>query len=166
MHRVTRLLLFVLLACPCIASAQQSPELKRLEAMVGRWRVDVDLKATPLTQATTATGTETCEWFAGRHVVCRSEAKGAAGSYTQMRTISYVPARKAYQVYTVDGLGTALVATGQVNGDTWTFTTDQPAFIIRLTLKMAPGAYTAVAEFSGLDGKYLPLSEVKATRTK
>jgi hypothetical protein len=154
------------LLLPCTASAQASPDQKRLDVMAGRWRIDVDLKATPLTQAAKASGTEECEWFANRHVVCRSEAKGAAGSYSQMRTFSYIPARKEYAVYAVDGLGTALLAHGQVSGETWTFTTSQPAFNIRLTLKMAPDAYTAVAEYAGLDGKYLPLSEVRGTRTK
>jgi hypothetical protein len=83
-----------------------------------------------------------------------------------MRTLSYVPARKQYAVYTVDSLGSAVVAYGQVAGDTWTFTTDQPSFNIRLTLKIAGGGYTALAELAGVDGKYLPLSEVKATRAK
>lgn len=167
MHRrALRLLFLVLLAGPGVASAQQPPELKRLDAMVGRWRVEVELKATPLTQAAAATGTEQCEWFAGRHVVCRSEAKGGQLTYNQMRTISYVPARREYAAYTVDGLGTALLASGQVDGNTWTFTTNQPAFNIRLTLKMSDGAYTAVAEYSGLDGKYLPLSEIRGTRIK
>ena len=165
-ERITHLVMAAMLLIPCTAAAQASPDLKRLDAMVGRWRVDVDLKATPLTQAAKASGTEECEWFADRHVVCRSDAKGSAGSYSQMRTFSYTPARKDYAVYAVDSLGTALLANGQVSGDTWTFTTSQPAFNIRFTLKMAPGAYTAVAEYSGLDGKYLPLSEVRATRTK
>ena len=165
-ERVTRLLIAAILLLPCPAAAQGSPDLKKLDAMVGRWRVDVDLKATPLTPAAKASGTESCEWFADRHVVCRSDAKGSAGSYSQMRTFSYTPARKDFAVYAVDSLGTALLANGQVSGDTWTFTTSQPAFNIRLTLKIAPGAYTAVAEYAGLDGKYLPLSEVRATRTK
>ena len=160
------MILAALLLLPCTTAAQGTPELKRLDAMVGRWRVDVDLKATPLSQAARATGTEECEWFAGRHVVCRSEAKGPAGSYSQMRTFSYVAARKEYALYAVDSLGSALLAHGQVSGDTWTFTTSQPAFNIRLTLKTAAGAYSAVAEFTGLDGKYLPLSEVRGTRTK
>jgi hypothetical protein len=164
-NRVAPLVIAAVLVLSATAVAQ-SPDQKRLDPMVGRWQVEVDLKATPLTQATRATGTEECEWFAGRHVVCRSEAKGAAGSYSQMRTFSYVPARKDYAVYAVDNLGTALLANGQLSGDTWTFTTNQPAFNIRLTLKIAPGSYTAVAEYSGLDGTYLPLSEVRGTRTK
>jgi hypothetical protein len=58
------------------------------------------------------------------------------------------------------------VAYGQVSGDTWTFTTDQPSFNVRLTLKIAAGGYTALAEFAGPDGKFIPLSEVAATRVK
>src|SRR5687767_7588629 len=103
---VTSLVFAAVLAFPCAAVAQGSPELKRLDAMVGQWRVEVDLKATPLTQAAKASGTEECEWFAGRHVVCSSNAKGPAGSYSQMRTFSYIPARKEYAVYAVDSLGT------------------------------------------------------------
>ena len=153
-------------AVASVAGAQATPDQKKLDVMVGQWRIDVELKATPLSPATKATGTEECQWFASRHVVCRSEAKGPAGSYSMMRTLSYVPARKQYAVYTVDSLGSALVGYGQVTGDTWTFTTDQPSFNVRLTLKIAAGGYTALAELAGADGKFLPLSEVKATRAK
>jgi Protein of unknown function (DUF1579) len=163
---ITFLLIAGLIAIPSIAGAQTSPDQKRLEALVGQWRIDVDQKATPLAPATKASGTQDCEWFANRHVVCRSEAKGPAGTYSQMQTLSYVPARKQYVAYTVDSLGSALVAYGQISGDIWTFTTDQPAFNIRLTLKLAAGSFTALAEFAGADGKYLPLSEVKGTRVK
>jgi Protein of unknown function (DUF1579) len=164
---VAGLLIAGLLGIPSAAAAQQpSAAQKMLDVMVGKWSIEVDTKATPLSPASKASGAEECEWFANRHVVCRSEAKGSAGTYSQMRTLSYVPARKQYVAYTVDSLGSALVAYGQVTGDTWTFTTDQPAFNIRLTLKIAAGGYTALAEFAGADGKYVPLSEVKATRAK
>jgi hypothetical protein len=163
---ITVLFIAGLLGLPSIAAAQTSPDQKKLDVMVGKWSIEVDTKATPLSPASKASGTEECQWFANRHVVCRSEAKSSAGTYNQMRTLSYVPARKQYVAYTIDSLGSALVAYGQVTGDTWTFTTDQPAFNIRLTLKIAATGYTALAEFAGADGKYLPLSEVKATRAK
>jgi hypothetical protein len=168
----TALLMAGLLAIPSIAvgqtaaAGQPSPDQKKLDVMVGKWSIEVDTKATPLSPASKASGTEECQWFANRHVVCRSEAKGSAGTYSQMRTLSYLPARKQYVAYTIDSLGSALVAYGQVSGDTWTFATEQPAFNIRLTLKIAAGAYTALAEFAGTDGKYVPLSEVKGTRAK
>jgi hypothetical protein len=157
------LLVFAILV-PVAALAQTTPEQKRLDVLAGAWRIDVDLKATPLTAATKASGTEMCEWFANRHLVCRGEAKGPAGTYSQMRTISYVPARKQYAMYTIDSQGTALVAYGQVDGDTWTFATAPPGLSIRLTLKVAAGAYTALAEYAGLDGKYLPLTEITGRR--
>ena len=163
---ITVLLIAGLLGVPSISAAQTSPDQKRLDVMAGKWSIEVDTKATPLSPANKASGTEECQWFANRHVVCRSDAKGSAGAYSQMRTLSYVPARKQYAVYTVDSLGSAVVAYGQVSGETWTFTTDQPSFNIRLTLKIAAGEYTALAELAGADGKYLPLSEVKATRAK
>ena len=80
-----------------------------------------------------------------------------------MRTLSYIPAQKQYAAYTIDSLGTALIAYGQVSGDTWTFTT-QSGLTIRLTLKIAARTYTALVEFAGADGKYAPLSEIRATR--
>ena len=163
---ITVLLIAGLFGIPSITAAQTSPDQKKLDVMAGKWSIEVDTKATPLSPANKASGTEECQWFANRHVVCRSDAKGSAGAYSQMRTLSYVPARKQYAVYTVDSLGSAVVAYGQVSGDTWTFTTDQPSFNIRLTLKIAAGGYTALAELAGVDGKYLPLSEVKATRAK
>jgi aconitase B len=163
---ITVLLIAGLLGMSSIAAAQTTPDQKKLDVMVGKWSIEVDTKATPLSPASKASGTEECQWFANRHVMCRSEAKGSAGTYSQMRTLSYLPARKQYVAYTVDSLGSAVVAYGQVNGDVWTFTTDQPAFNIRLTLTSTAGGYTALAEFAGADGKYLPLSEVKATRAK
>ena len=164
---ITALVIAGSLTMASVAAAQQpSADQKKLDVMVGKWAIDVDTKATPLAPPSKATGTEECSWFANRHVVCRSEAKSSTGTYSQMRTLSYLPARKQYVAYTVDSLGTALVAYGQVAGDTWTFTTEQPAFNIRLTLKIAGGAYTALAEFAGADGKFIPLSEVKGSRAK
>ena len=163
---VILLLIAGVLGIPSLTAAQTTPDQKKLDVMAGKWSIEVDTKATPLSPANKASGSEECQWFANRHLVCRSDAKGSAGTYSQMRTLSYIPARKQYAVYTVDSLGSAVVAYGQVSGDTWTFSTEQPAFNIRLTLKVAAGGYTALAEFAGADGKYLPLSEVKATRAK
>ena len=162
---ITALLVAGLFGLPSVAAAQTADQ-KKLDVMVGKWNIELDTKATPLSPANKSSGTEECQWFANRHVVCRSEAKGSAGAYSQMRTLSYVPARKQYAVYTVDSLGSAVVAYGQVSGDTWTFTTDQPSFNVRLTLKVAPDGYTALAELAGADGKFVPLSEVKSTRSK
>src|SRR3954471_13093563 len=163
--RIASVIFAALLALPGLSAAQSATDYKRLEPMVGQWRIEVDLKATPISQATKASGTEECEWFASRYVVCRSEAKGTTGTYSQMRTLSYIPAQPQFAAYTIDSLGTSLIAYGQVTGDTWTFSSQAP-LNIRLTMKIAPASYTALVEFAGADGKYLPLSEVRGTRIK
>jgi hypothetical protein len=164
--RTAAVIVAALLALPGTSAAQPATDARRLEPMVGRWRIEVDLKATPISQATKASGTEDCEWFANRHVVCRSEAKSTTGTYAQMRTLSYIPAQRQYAAYTIDSLGTALIAYGQVAGDTWTFSTGQSPLNIRVTLKLAAASYTALVEFAGPDGKFLPLSEIRGTRIK
>ena len=164
--RMASIFVAALFALPCTSAAQSATDYKRLEPMVGRWRIEVELKATPISQATKASGTEECEWFANRHVVCRSDARGTTGTYAQMRTLSYIPAQRQFAAYTIDSLGTSVIAYGQVSGDAWTFTTSQSALNIRLTLKMAPASYTALVELAGPDGKYLALSEVRGTRVK
>ena len=143
--RTMWLLLLSVLVAPQIAVAQPAAEQKRLDALLGKWRIEIDLKATPLSPATKASGTEECQRFANLHVVCRAEATGPAGTYSLMRTLSYVPAQKQFAAYTVDSLGSALLATGQFKGETWTFTTNQPAFNIRLTVRTETNGYVATA---------------------
>ena len=98
---------------PLAANAQPGPEHKKLDYLVGKWKVELEIKATGTTPASKASGTEECEWFANLHIVCRGEATGAAGLYKEMRTISYVPALKQYASYSVDSLGYARADDGR-----------------------------------------------------
>jgi hypothetical protein len=151
---------------PSVAAAQPGPEHKKLDALVGRWRVDVDVKATATTPAAKASGTEDCEWFANLHVVCKSEATGAAGLYRSMRTLSYVPAAKQYASYSIDSLGYAVLTLGQVAGTTWTFTSEVGGYKLRSVIKTTKDGYTATADYAGPDGKWTTTSVVTATRAK
>ena len=155
---------FVIAAAP--ATAQPGPEHKKMDPLVGRWQVEVDVKAAGTMPASKASGSETCEWFANLHVVCRSEATGAAGLYKAMRTISYVPALKQYASYTVDSLGYASLALGQVTGSTWAFTSENGAYKFRTTVKTTAGGYTSTTEYAGGDGKWITSSVVTGTRAK
>jgi Protein of unknown function (DUF1579) len=151
---------------PLAAGAQPGPEQKKLDALVGRWRVDVETKAVGTTPASSASGTEDCEWFANLHVVCRSEATGAAGLYKAMRTISYIATLKQFASYSVDSLGYAMLSLGQVSGNTWTFSSEAGGYKTRSVVKTSKDAYTATVEYSGPDGKWIPTSTIKATRAK
>ena len=89
-----------------------------------------------------------------------------AGAYRAMRTISYVPAVKQYAMYTVDSFGYAAFSMGQVQGTTWTFATEAGGVKYRTVIKTSAGAYTSTAEYAGADGKWVVMSETKATRPK
>ena len=83
-------LLLTLVIGPAGAQAQAGPEVRRFDSLVGKWRLDIDIKATATTQAIKASGVEDCELFANMHIVCKSDA----GAYRLMRTISYLAALK------------------------------------------------------------------------
>jgi hypothetical protein len=141
-------------------------EHKKLDYFVGKWRSDVDIKASAGSPASMASGTDDCEWFANMHVVCRSETTGPAGLYKSMRVVSYVPAMKQYVSYFVDSIGYAVFSVGQVQGNTWTFTNEYGGVKTRYTMKTAKDGYTAVSEYASADGKWITTSTGNSTRAK
>lgn len=152
--------------CAESAHAQPGPEQKKLEYFVGKWKTDVDIKASAASPGGKAAGTEDCEWFANLHIVCRGESTSAAGLYRTMRVISYVPALKGYSQYAVDSLGYAVLSVGQLQGSTWTFTTELPGMKLRTMMKTTGDSYGTTSEYAGADGKFAPTGSGKATRTK
>jgi hypothetical protein len=148
------------------AGAQPGPDHKKLDALVGRWTVDIDVKATASTPASKASGSETCEWFASLHVVCRSEATGAAGLYKSMRIISWVAALKQYASYNVDSLGYASLTGGTVAGSTWTFAAELAGIKLRTIVKTSANGYTSTSEYAGADGKWVTSAVITGTRAK
>jgi hypothetical protein len=148
------------------ALAQPGPEHKKMEPLVGRFQVALDVKAAGSVPASKASGTETCEWFANLHVTCRIEATGAAGLYAAQHTISYLPALKQYALYTVDSLGYASLSLGQVSGSTWTFSSDVGGYKFRTTVKPAGTGFTVTSEYAGADGKWTTSAVTTTTRAK
>ena len=119
------------------------PEYKKLDYFIGKWRSEVEIKASAGSPASKGSGSEDCEWFANTHVVCRSEITGPAGLYKSMRIISYIPTLKQYASYTVDSIGYAVLSLGQLQGSTWTFTTEFTGGKTRYIMKTAKDSYTA-----------------------
>jgi hypothetical protein len=154
--------LMALVANVQIGSAQAGPEQKRLDPFVGQWRMDVEVKASAAAPASKASGTDQCDWFANMHVVCTADA----GVYRSMRVISYIAAMKQYAMYTVDSYGFATFAMGQLQGSTWTFTTDVAGVKYRTVMQPGRDSYTSRAEYAAADGNWVVMSETKATRMK
>ena len=74
-------------------------------------------------------------------------------------------------VVTIERNGTAatttallsLLASGEVSGDRWTFTTEGQGVKSRLVLTLGPKSYSGITEVSR-DGSWTPFSTIKATR--
>lgn len=160
--RFVAVLVIAVAAGGSLLFAQAGAEQKRLDPLAGKWRVDVEVKASSAGPGAKATGTDDCVWFANAHLVCTSDA----GAYRAMRTISYIPAAKQYSMYSVDSYGYAVFSMGNVSGSTWTFSTDVGGVKYRTVIKMGSGSYTSVSDYAGADGKWTTMSETKATKLK
>jgi hypothetical protein len=55
---ITVLLIAGLLGLPSLTAAQTTADQKKLDVMAGKWTIEVDTKATPLSPANKASGTE------------------------------------------------------------------------------------------------------------
>jgi hypothetical protein len=155
--------LLILLFLATALAAQPGPEHKKLDALAGKWRTEIEFKgATP----SKASGTEDCEWFANLHLVCRSELTGAAGLYRSMRTLSWVPAMKQYANYTIDSFGYAVLTMGTNSGNTWTFTASGQGWKTRVVMKASGNTITSVADYAGADGKWVTTATSTSTRMK
>lgn len=163
-----------------VASAQEpaaprpGPEHQRLGYFVGNWSTEGEMKPSEMGPGGKMTSTETCEWFEGKFsVVCHGQGQSPWGPGKSIGIMSYSPEAKAYTYYGVDntGMTMASVPRGTVKGDTWTY--DDESMMggkkvkTRVTIKeLSPTAYTFKMETQGADGKWAPLMESKATKTK
>ena len=124
----TLLCVVSLLACVLLASAQApssspkpGPEIKKLEAFIGRWNSDGDAKESPYGPAAKFSGTDTFEWVPGGFFV-NHHWKGMQGSvaYDGFEIISYDSTKKMYMTRFFDNFGNSGAFTGGPSGNMWT----------------------------------------------
>ena len=126
-----RLVLFVL-ACASsviVAGAQSQtipgPEVRKLAVMVGRFKVEDEVKAGamgPNSSAMKFSGTDDCRWTAGGvAVICEAALYRPGTKYSEASFVYYDPTSKTYRYHAVDSSGGIENKTGTVNGDVWTW---------------------------------------------
>ena len=150
------------------------PEHQKLAYFVGNWTTEGEAKPGPFGPGGKVTGKDTCEWFEGHFaVICRSEGKGPTGPMKGIGILSYSPEEKVYTYYGTESSGMAMgsVAKGTVQGDTWTYTSEDmmggQKMKMRATIKqVSPTVQTFLLEMQGPDGKWVPMMESKGTKVK
>lgn len=159
-------------AQPPAAPPKPGPEHKKIEYFAGKWAFEGEMKESPFGPAGKATGSETCEWFAGGfHLTCRSESKSPMGESKGLGIWAYDASEKVYTYYGVESGGMAVLSKGTLEGDTWAWKNDMKmgdkTVKSRYTVKqVSPDVYHFKWETS-LDGaSWTLVQEGKGTRVK
>ncbi len=151
-------------------SAAEDAPAKRLAYFIGTWKESGESRADQNQEFGKLSGSETCEWQAGKTaVLCRETTTDASGKIEASYLIGYDGVSRAYSLRGFDSTGMALTATGTIDGDRWTWIglSNSPAgsMSMRFTFDLAhsPGR-TMLVEFADRDGKWVKAATVDYVR--
>lgn len=147
-----------------------APELKNLDFMSGDWTAEGTTNA-PGTVPGKFSQTSHAEWMDGKYfLVEHSDGDyGAMGKAKELAVMGYDADRKVYTYHAFSSLGEVGDSTGTVDGDTWTWTSDEHMGGMtmkgRYTMKVvSPTSYTMKYELSQDGTKWMTAMEGKATK--
>ena len=172
----TLVLALVALATTSTAYAQMgapspAPELKKLDFLAGDWTAEGTVNASPGMQGGKFTETTHGEWMEGNFFLIEHSDgdMGPMGKLKELAAMGYDPDRKVYTYNAFNNMGQAESATGTVNGDTWTWLSDEHfngmSFKGRFTMKvLSPTSYTMKFELSQDGTNWMTGMEGKATK--
>ena len=107
------------------AKCPPGPELRRLEAFVGRWRKVGRALDSPFGPAARVTADETYEWLPGGFfLIHRLDGRLGDGEIACLETIGYDTSSGRYPVHSFYDNGTSNVWQASERGGTWTLTGD------------------------------------------
>jgi hypothetical protein len=149
---LTRLLVTLFLAASAVAQMpmpKPAPELSKLDYLVGNWTTEGDMKPGPMGPGGEFTTTDQLQWMEGKFfLVMHSKFGGAMGEGMSLAVFGYDPERKVYTYNEYDSMGQAERSLGTVDGDTWTWNSDEnmggQSFKGRYTMKaVSPTTYSS-----------------------
>jgi len=148
------------------------PELKKLEVFAGTWTLDGNMKPGEMGPGGAMTENEKCEWMEGGfYLVCHSDYKSSMGNGVGLSVLGYSEDAKAYTYREFNSMGEFEDARGTIDGDTWTWTSDEKMGGMtmkgRFTMKnVTATSYTCMYEMSQDGTKWNLVMDGKATKSK
>ena|SRR5215467_996905 len=170
------LVVFLLILAAATAVAQMpmpkpGPELKKLDYFIGNWKSDGEMKPGPFGPGGKMAMTEKVSWMDGNFfaVINSNYDAGTMGKGTGVAYMGYNTEDKVYTYDEYNSQGEAEHSKGTVEGDTWTWTSDDKmngmAFKSRFTMKiLSPTAYTFKFEMSQDGTTWNTMMEGKAVK--
>lgn len=165
----------ILLATAAVAQMEMpkpGPEHKKIDVFVGSWTLEGDMKPGPMGPGGKMSEREKCEWMeGGLYLVCHSDYKSSMGDGVGLSVMGYSNDDKAYTYREFASDGEFVDAKGQLEGDTWTWTSDNKMGGAitkgRFTMKMtSPTSYNFSFEMSQDGAKWMLMMDGKATKAK
>jgi hypothetical protein len=170
-------LLLAVMVCAVMAATQTppappkpGPEVKKLGYFAGTWKMEGEMKASPMGPGGKFAGTERNQWMEGGFfLVSRSEGTSPMGTEKGLAIFGYDANEKAYTYQEYNSMGEAFLAHGAVSGDTWTWTNEQKMegkmMKARYTVKVtSPTSYTFKFEMQPEGGAWATVMEGTATK--
>lgn len=173
--------LFIIFACwlmLAVTSLAQSEapkptaEHKKLDVFAGTWTLEGDMKPGPMSPGGSMSESERCEWMDGNFfLVCHSDFKSSMGNGSGISVMGYSTDEKGYTYREFNSWGEAMDSKGSVDGDTWTWTSDEKMngqmvkgrFVMKMT---SANAYNFTFDMSPDGTKWTTVMEGKATKGK
>jgi hypothetical protein len=173
--RVSVVSFFVTLFIAVAARAQMpmskpAPELAKLDYLAGSWTSDGDMKPGPMGTGGKVTATDDVHWMDGKFfLVMHTKFSGSMGDGTGLAIFGYDAEHKVYTYNAYNSWGEVERATGTVEGDTWTWTSDenfggQPLKGRYSTKILSPTTYTYKFEVSPDGNQWMTVMDGKATK--
>lgn len=148
------------------------PELKKLDVFVGSWTLDGNMKPGMMGPGGSMTESEKCDWMEGGfYLVCHSDYKSSMGNGVGLSVMGYSAEDKAYTYREFNSFGEFDDSRGRLDGDTWTWTSDEKMGGMtmkgKFTMKMTSATtYDFNFDMSQDGSKWSTVMDGKATKAK
>ncbi len=148
-----------------------SPEHQKMDYFAGDWKLQGTMKVSATVPGGDFTSTEHSEWVSGNFFLqTKSSMHSVMGDVRGVRVMEYNADDKLYTYNAYNSLGEHLVATGHIQGNTWTWTSEaklngviaEGRYIVTV---VSPTVYTFKYETLEPAGAWATVMEGKATRT-
>ena len=167
----------LLLATCAVAQAPQqatapglSPQHQRMSFFLGDWTASGTSKISPKSPAAPFTLKEHGEFVTdGYFLETKTSMKGPLGTVNSQRVMGYNVQDKVYTYNVYNSLGEHQVALGHLNGNTWTWNSEEKLNGLVITgrytiVETGPDTFTFKSEVADPKGGWVTVMEGKASR--
>jgi hypothetical protein len=148
-----------------------APELKKVELMAGDWTTEGTVNPGPGMPGGKFSSSAHAEWMEGNFFLVEHSDVDmpGMGKMKELSVLGYDSDRKVYTYSAYNSMGQAEQSTGTVDGDTWTWLSDEHFDGVtmkgRFTMKvLSPTAYNMKFELSQDGKEWMTAMEGKATK--